>query len=507
MEYIIVQAGGQGSRLKSLTRNKPKALVSINNLPIIFHLFKQFPKAKFVVIGDYKCDVLRKYLEAFADVDFEIVDASGYKGTCAGVRSALQKIPSNSPFMMIWCDLILDKDFDTTSLDCVHKNYVGLSKGFECRWKFENNIFSEIPSSEFGVAGFFAFRDKSVISGVPCEGEFVRWLSTQNIEFDTVGIYGAKEYGLFDVVNSLEQPKCRPFNKMIFDGDKVTKIGIDEQGQALARRERNWYSVVMQEKNIALPKIYSLDPLVMEKIDGEPVYKYSDISLDEKKQILDKIVACLKKLHEIKTVPADRESLESNYIGKTLDRLSKVQDLIPFAKDEYITINGKRCKNFYFCVDEVANKMREFYPQEFCFIHGDSTFSNILLDKNHNPVLIDPRGYFGNTELYGDVAYDWAKLYYSLATNYDQFNLKNFDLCINEDDVTLSISASGWEELVPYFLDLVKSDCSPEQINLILALIWLSLTTYAWDDYDSICGAFYKGLLVLNKCDFLEGKK
>ncbi len=507
MEYIIVQAGGQGSRLKSLTRNKPKALVSINNLPIIFHLFKQFPKAKFVVIGDYKCDVLRKYLEAFADVDFEIVDASGYKGTCAGVRSALQKIPSNSPFMMIWCDLILDKDFDTTSLDCVHKNYVGLSKGFECRWKFENNIFSEIPSSEFGVAGFFAFRDKSVISSVSLEGEFVRWLSTQNIEFDTVGIYGAKEYGLFDVVNSLEQPKCRPFNKMIFDGDKVTKIGIDEQGQALARRERKWYSVVMQEKNIALPKIYSLDPLVMEKIDGEPVYKYSDISLDEKKQILDKIVACLKKLHEIKTVPADRESLESNYIRKTIDRLKKVQTLIPFASDEYIKINGKRCKNFYFCVDEVANKMREFYPQEFCFIHGDSTFSNILLDKNHNPVLIDPRGYFGNTELYGDVAYDWAKLYYSLATNYDQFNLKNFDLCINEDDVTLSISASGWEELVPYFLDLVKSDCSPEQLNLILALIWLSLTTYAWDDYDSICGAFYKGLLVLNKCDFLEGKK
>jgi hypothetical protein len=25
-------------------------------------------------------------------------------------------------------------------------------------------------------------------------------------------------------------------------------------------------------------------------------------------------------------------------------------------------------------------------------------------------------------------------------------------------------------------------------------LVWLSLTTYAWEDYDSICGAFYYGL-------------
>lgn len=506
MEYIIVQAGGQGSRLKKLTRNKPKALVSIDNLPIIFHLFRQFPEAKFIIIGDYKCDVLRKYLAVFATVKYEIIDASGHKGTCAGVAEALQKIPVNHPFMMIWCDLILDKKFDTSALDYTNKNYVGLSKDFQCRWMYKDGIFSETPSSEYGVAGLFAFVEKSIIETVPYEGEFVRWLSTQDIPFDTIGIYGAKEYGLFDFVNSLEQPKCRPFNRLIFDGDKVTKIGIDEQGEALARRERNWYSVVASHNFESLPTIYSLDPLVMQRIDGEPIYKYGALWLDEKKQILGKIIACLRKLHALATVPADYESLEQNYIGKTLERLNKVQDLIPFARDEYITINGKVCKNFYFCVDRVADQMRKYYPQKFHFIHGDSTFSNILLDKSLNPVLIDPRGYFGNTELYGDVAYDWAKVYYSLATNYDQFNLKNFDLCINSHDVTLSIPASGWEELKTYFLALIKDDCSEEQLNLILALIWLSLTTYAWDDYDSICGAFYMGLLVLNNCPFMEDK-
>ena len=43
MKYIIVQAGGKGSRLKHLTTNKPKALVPIENKPMLFHLFHKYP--------------------------------------------------------------------------------------------------------------------------------------------------------------------------------------------------------------------------------------------------------------------------------------------------------------------------------------------------------------------------------------------------------------------------------------------------------------------------------
>lgn len=37
-EYVVVQAGGRGSRLGYLTDNKPKCLVPVENLPMIFHL-------------------------------------------------------------------------------------------------------------------------------------------------------------------------------------------------------------------------------------------------------------------------------------------------------------------------------------------------------------------------------------------------------------------------------------------------------------------------------------
>ena len=39
VDYIVIQAGGKGTRLKHLTKNKPKGIVPVNNLPIIFHLF------------------------------------------------------------------------------------------------------------------------------------------------------------------------------------------------------------------------------------------------------------------------------------------------------------------------------------------------------------------------------------------------------------------------------------------------------------------------------------
>ena len=60
------------------------------------------------------------------------------------------------------------------------------------------------------------------------------------------------------------------------------------------------------------------------------------------------------------------------------------------------------------------------------------------------------RSLFGFTELYGDVRYDWAKLYYSIAGNYDRFNLKDFRLEIGEKEVFLSIGSNHWEDMDPW---------------------------------------------------------
>ena len=49
------------------------------------------------------------------------------------------------------------------------------------------------------------------------------------------------------------------------------------------------------------------------------------------------------------------------------------------------------------------------------------------------------------------------------------------------------------------FLNLIKKYTDKKELMLKLAVIWLSLTTYAWEDYDSVCGAFYVGSLYLQE--------
>ena len=139
------------------------------------------------------------------------------------------------------------------------------------------------------------------------------------------------------------------------------------------------------------------------------------------------------------------------------------------------------------------------YPSEFKLIHGDCTFSNMMFDTfDMKTILIDPRGYFGKTKLYGDVDYDWAKVYYSINGKYDEFNQKKFFLDIKENEVEFKIKSNNWVDMSDYFLNSIPK-LNKHKIKLLHALIWFSLTTYVWDDYDSIAGAFYMGLIKLDE--------
>ena len=493
VDYIIVQAGGRGTRLEYLTANKPKALVPVENLPMLFHLFRKFPDKRFVIIADYKKEVLREYLECFAEVRYQIVDAGG-SGTCGGVRQALDFVPDGKPFMLVWSDLILPESFQIPEEE---DNFIGISETFHCRWSYHNRIFEEVSSEQHGVAGLFVFKEKSCLAGVPENGELVRWMHLNRMEFSELGLAGTKEYGLLSEYEKLEVEKCRPFNKLTYDGEVLIKEGIDAQGLKLARLESKWYELAISKGIAAIPEIYSTGPIRMERINGKNIYEYSYLPFKEKEAILKKLCTALENLHETEIVPPDPFSVREAYYSKTMDRLNKIRYLIPFADQKSIMINGRSCRNVFFYKRELEKRLESIRCESFSFIHGDCTFSNMMLRENVEPVLIDPRGYFGFTELYGDPNYDWAKLYYSIVGNYDRFNLKDFRLTIGDKAVNLDIKSNQWEILEDEFFKL--SGTQPQTIRLLHAVIWLSLTTYAWQDYDSICGAFYNGIYYLEE--------
>ncbi len=492
--YIIIQAGGKGTRLKKYTVNKPKAIVPIRNLPMIFHLFKKYPDAKFIIIGDYLKTVLDRYLDVFCNVRYITVGTDGHTGTCSGISNALKCIPTNEKIMLIWSDLVLGENFIIPDSD---NDLIGISGSFKCRWSYVGGKFIESPSEKNGVAGLFVFSDKSKLSNVPPEGEFVRWLQSTNKYFESVELTGTSEYGLIESLKIPERAKCRPFNAIRNENNLIIKEGITDQGIQLSRREKNWYRHV-ENYNISVPKIYSYNPLTMECIDGKNVFCY-DFTNSDKKNILKMIMDSLKILHTYDHSAADAFSMYEAYYKKTINRLNKIRNLIPFVNDEYITVNGKKCRNIFFYLDEVREKLKNLPCEKFCLIHGDCTFSNIILKNGCEPFFIDPRGYFGFSEIVGDPAYDWAKLYYSVVGDYDKFNLGNFVLEIKDDGVKLDIETNGWKDMEDEFIKNLPEGIFIDNIRLIHAIIWLSLTTYAWDDYDSICGAFYNGIYYLEE--------
>jgi len=493
VDYIVVQAGGKGTRLEHLTTNKPKALVPVENLPMIFHLFRRFPDKRFVVIADYHRDVLREYLAAFADVTYQVVDAVG-SGTCAGVEQALALVPDDEPLMLVWSDLILPDAFELPTPD---RNWVGISETFECRWSHTGDGFAEERSREHGVAGLFVFQDKSALADVPAGGELVRWLGQQGHAFDELGLAGTREFGLLCEYEALATEKTRPFNRATVVGDTFIKEPLDAQGRSLARRESAWYRHARELGVRNIPQLHGFEPLTMERIDGKNIYEYADLPLEDKRAVLADLTAALRDLHRLESAPADSFSVREAYYGKTVDRLRSVRDLIPFTDRRTIVVNGRECRNPYLHRRELERALDALTVERFEFIHGDPTFSNLMLRGGTEPLFIDPRGYFGHTELYGDPNYDWAKLYYSVVGNYDQFNLGNFRLRVDPDSVELTVASNGWESLEPDLLALSGAD--PRTIKLLHAVIWLSLTTYAWQDYDSICGAFYNGIYYLEE--------
>lgn len=496
---IIIQAGGKGTRLEGLTRNKPKCLVPVNNLPIIFYAFQKFKDAEFTIIADYKADVLEKYLKVFgAQYNFKIVEATK-KGTISGIKEAVADFKDDESFMIMWCDLILSEGFEIPTRK---GNFIGISKDFECRWSYIDGEFVKQPSKENGVAGLFIFENKKLLENIETEGALVGWLHKQDIKFNRLDLYGSKEIGtlLSYSDNNDSNTRCRPFNSMEIIGDIIIKRGINEQGKKIAIDEVAWYKHVKELGYENIPEIFEYEPLKMKRVQGRNIFEYDCLTQTQKKEILKKLITALKELHNLEPLqPVNFDDVEDNYLTKTFDRLSKVEKLVPFADKEFIKINGRYYRNVFFNKDELAETIRNYYPKNFALIHGDCTFSNLMFDTYEmKSILIDPRGYFGKTKFYGDVDYDWAKLYYSLAGEYDQFNRKKFTLDIREKDVEFAIKPNNWADMEEFFFECLPN-VSHKKIKLLHAIIWLSLTTYAWEDYDSICGAFYNGVVKLGE--------
>lgn len=487
VNFVILQCGGLGTRLGKFSKNKPKCLLSIDGKPLIYHFFDLFPKSKFLlIVNDY--NLIQSYFEINPpNVEYQfVIDKTG-TGTLGGLNVCIEKLKHlpDENFIFSWCDLLLDKDVANLN---PKPTSIGVTSKFECRWSFNDKI-EEKKSSENGIAGLFYLNIGNLIQNKPpSSGEFVRWLSSINMTFEKFDILNSKEFGLESVVSDYyaDSNHNRYFNKLTIENDTVIKSSSNKKMLDL---ESSWYERAKLLGFNDIPNLVSKNPFIMEKING--------IHPFDSNQSIIPIIDSIKNLHFLDSSDSIKEELYIAYMKKTIDRILPYQKLIPLSDKETIFVRNKKCKNIFQNLNLLDYIFKEVISDKFSFIHGDCTFSNCIL-KEHKPIWIDPRGYFGEQTFkykgLGDPNYDWAKLYYSMVGNYDSFNRKQFELSVNSD---IQINYKRYN-LKKEDLEYFESRVDIRKVKLIHGLIWLSLVGYAKDDIDLMIAAYYNGVYFLN---------
>lgn len=506
LRHVIVQAGGKGSRLEHYCWNKPKCLVTINGSTLLYSLFRHFgPDTEFFVIGNYHYDVLERVLHTFPPAHRVRLVRGSAQGTIDGLQEAASLMPDDStPFLLIWSDIFFEEPPRTIMDAPDNVVTVGVTRAFPCRWRMgPGHLLEERTTPNEGVFGLFKIPDRTWLAGLPASGgEFVRWLADRRLPVHREYFDRVKEYGTLEALHSCwaESSYCRFFNEVSFVDKTVIKRAKLESHAHLIADELAWYAFVQNQGYANVPRVLATQPMTLERVCGRHPFDLP-ANFKSRRLVLERIFEALSALHAlVPAVPADESDARQVYIEKTMQRLANFQSLAPeFARRQTIHVNGYPCRN------PLHPEHRAWFdalvatvmPSAFAVIHGDPTFSNTLVTEHADVRFIDPRGRFGRSQILGDPMYDWAKLYYSVVGGYDQFNRRQFLLSLEPENVELSIRNSGWAHLSGLF-ETRFNPAEMRKIKILHALIWFGLSGYVQDDYDSILGAFFKGILELS---------
>lgn len=235
----------------------------------------------------------------------------------------------------------------------------------------------------------------------------------------------------------------RSFNKVEYTNSTVIKHTSNEG-------EVYWYKNIPESLQKYFPKVVSIqdNKIEMERIDGiNYSYLYTNKQLTQKH--LFSLISTLGNIHLFNNQsPVD---VYSNYSKKLLKRFT----------------DNKKLYIKYGIVDlflKIVCQLQEYESKKegiVGIIHGDPVFTNIF-NTPTGIKFIDMRGkQEDKVTLYGDVYYDFAKIYQSLI-GYD--NILNG---IEIDDAYRS-------ELVTYFESMINKEVL-EKIKLITASLLISM--------------------------------
>lgn len=136
---VVLLAGGFGSRISEESQFKPKPMIEIGGMPILWHIMKEYAyygHTEFIICAGYKQEYIKEWFANYflhsSDVTFDysngknemtvhqtnieswkvtVVD-TGYNTMTGGRIKRIQKYVGNDPFLMTYGDGVCDVEID-----------------------------------------------------------------------------------------------------------------------------------------------------------------------------------------------------------------------------------------------------------------------------------------------------------------------------------------------------------------------------------------------------------
>jgi len=517
MKYkVLIASAGLGRRLKGMSKNVNKALISIAHKPAISYIIDKFDNdIEFVIPVGYKADTIKDYLTlAYPDRKFTFVDVDLFEGEGSGLGYSILQCAKHLqlPFIFTSNDTIVLEQIKPPI-----NNWMGYSQTEDNSQyrslRIEKRKVIEICSkgaegdvkAYIGLAGIFDYKDfwaamkNGINQGAIEIGESygLKFLIEKDIEpvsftwFDTGNIEAlnkTRQYFKKDNdANILEKED----EAIWFVNGKVIKFSIDEK--FIENR-------VYRSKYISgfIPDIISSTKYmyVYKKVDGEIFSKKPTIStfkyfLDWMERFWEKKELDNKQGEDFKNICFDF------YKEKTYKRVKQYFTTFEQIDSEEI-INNSKIPKIFDLLDKVDwDLISRGVPVRF---HGDLHFENILINSEaKNPfTLLDWRQDFGGITDYGDIYYDFAKLNHGLIISHElidknlfdvkqKLNVVHYDFLRKQNLVECEIYFKEWIENKGYDYKKVKT---------MTALIYLNIAALHHYPYSLLL--FYLGKNMLN---------
>ena len=505
LKNIVIVAGGENTRFKEMSIFPKVLLPTIEHSSILAYDCQLFENYNiYLVINNRYANMVKEYVNK-TKLNVNIIVSNNHNGSANTIKELIDELP-NDDILFVWSDLILDKPGVNSIINSINNYddniYSNIIFTYNGKYRFEVKDNKINTTTQGGnVPGIYYCKClKDVISSkdmvFPDNFDYIEifqhYLFDDFISYEYKGdileFRDLETYKEYYKPNDNLKTKTRFFNKMIIHDGKLTKTCINYDFYKLIDREIKWYNQCCEYNYNNIPKIYSTNidnhEFTMEYLnDYQNIYEFIKDCNDEEFDIfMNTYINAINDLHNLKNTYIDfydaYEDYKIEYYDKVIKRCNSISSILyNYDENELKNILNKAFDKIIKLSGDIRN---------YCFIHGDLNGSNVMYNKTINDIkFIDPRGYFGKSELIGSGAYDFAKVAYCLS-GYDDFNNGK------------SMFTSEWYD-EPKILRKYTFKTNNELYYIIVGIIWVALAEYISQDVFKANIAYRHGLKLLKK--------